>query len=148
LPNIPLLAYKEEAIFKLYMHDIGLLSAKTGLDEKTYIFGNDALFTHYKGIIAEQFVFQELISIDNHLPVYYWADAKNLYEIEFIVQYDNKIIPIEVKSGKNIKSASLKYYAEMFNPQTSIRSSLIDYNVNQTSYDIPLYMIEIFKTLI
>jgi predicted AAA+ superfamily ATPase len=99
-------------------------------------------------MIAEQFVFQELISVDNHLPVYYWANAKNIYEIEFIAQYDNKIIPIEVKSGKNIKSTSLKYYIEMFKPETAIRSSLTGYNVNQHLYEIPLYMIEIFKMLI
>ena len=138
LPKTPLIAYRELSIFKLYMPDIGLLSARTGLNPKVYI-GNDT-FTHYKGVLAEQFVLQELLAANDTVPIYYWATEKNTAEIEFILQYENAIIPTEVKSGKNIRSESLKMYKKLFEPKTVIRSSLNEYSCNNGNYEIPLYM--------
>ena len=138
LPMMPLIAYREMPIFKLYMPDIGLLSARTGLSPKAYI-GSDT-FTHYKGVLAEQFVLQELLAANDTVPIYYWASEKNTAEIEFIIQYENNIIPVEVKSGKNIKSESLKLYKKLFEPETAIRCSLIEYSSNKGNYEIPLYM--------
>jgi predicted AAA+ superfamily ATPase len=71
LPNMPLVGYKEPAIFKLYMNDVGLLSARAALDIKLYIDDNDRTFSHYKGGLAEQFVLQELISAIDRVPLYY-----------------------------------------------------------------------------
>jgi len=141
LPNIPLIGYKEPSIFKLYMNDVGLLSARAGLDIKLYIDDNDRTFSHYKGGLAEQFVLQELIATNNKLPIYYWAAEKNTAEVEFVVQYNDKIIPIEVKSGKNVKSESLKMYRNEYAPACAIRTSLKNYGVIDGLYSIPLYMI-------
>ena len=138
LPRIPLAAYRELPIFKIYMPDIGLLSARTGLSPKAYI-GNDT-FTHYKGVLAEQFVLQELLAANDTVPIYYWAAEKNTAEIEFIIQYENAVIPVEVKSGKNIKSESLKTYKNLFEPKIVIRSSLNEYSCNKGNYEIPLYL--------
>jgi len=140
LPNMPLIGYKEPAIFKLYMNDIGLLSARAGLDIKLYIDDNDRTFSHYKGGLAEQFVLQELIATGDKLPVYYWAAEKNTAEIEFIIQYNNKIIPIEVKSGKNVKSQSLNLYRIMYAPALAVRASLKKYGVMDGLYSVPLYL--------
>jgi predicted AAA+ superfamily ATPase len=140
LPNMPLAGYKELFIFKLYMPDIGLLSARTALELKTYLENDEKLFNHYKGLLAEQFVFQELVANNENMPIFYWSNQKNTAEIEFIIQYDGKIIPVEVKSGKNVKSKSLKRYTEEFKPAVAVRISLIEYAKHGSLYDIPLYM--------
>jgi len=141
LPNMPLIGYKEPAIFKLYMNDVGLLSARAGLDIKLYIDDNDRTFSHYKGGLTEQFVLQELIATGGRAPVYYWAAEKNTAEVEFIIQYNDKIIPIEVKSGKNVKSESLNVYRNLFAPVYAVRSSLKKYGVMDGLYSVPLYLI-------
>ena len=148
LPNMPLIAYRELPIFKLYMPDIGLLAARTALSPKAYIgtLNNDdgstdkKIFTHYKGVLAEQFVLQEFFAAFDAVPIYYWATDKNTAEIEFVIQHENTVIPIEVKSGKNIKSESLKTYKNIFNPEIAIRISQMEYNFNNNQYEVPLYM--------
>jgi predicted AAA+ superfamily ATPase len=140
LPNMPLIGYKEPAIFKLYMNDVGLLSARAGLDIKLYIDDNDRTFSHYKGGLAEQFVLQELMAANDKLPVYYWAADKNTAEIEFVIQYNNEIIPLEVKSGKNVKSESLNVYRNQYAPSRAVRVSLRNYGVTGGLYSVPLYL--------
>lgn len=149
-PHMPLNAYREDAIFKLYMPDIGLLSTLTGLDPRVYVEPNNAIFHHYKGILAEQFVLQELRANSTDLPVYFWASEANKAEIEFIAQTHNKIVPIEVKAGKNTKSESLRAYISRkdFAVKIAVRTSLNDYRVTNNIYnsdcvlyDIPIYMI-------
>jgi predicted AAA+ superfamily ATPase len=140
LPNMPLIGYKQPAIFKLYMNDIGLLSARAGLDPKVYLEDSTSTFSHYKGGLAEQFVLQELITANDRLPVYYWATDKNTAEIEFILQYNNEIIPLEVKSGRNVKSESLKVYRSEYHPSRVVRASLKNYGVVEGLYSVPLYL--------
>jgi predicted AAA+ superfamily ATPase len=141
LPKMPLIAYQEMPVFKLYMPDVGLLAARTNLNPKAYIDTEPAVFSHYKGMLAEQFVLQELLAAETRVPIYYWASEKNTAEIEFVIQYKNKIIPLEVKSGKNIKSQSLKRYIEHFNPETVIRVSSQKYSRNEGRIELPLYMV-------
>ena len=147
LPKMPLIAYQEASIFKLYMSDIGLLSARTSLDPKIYNDTNN-LFTHYKGVLAEQFVLQELLALTGSMPIYYWAQDKNNAEIDFVIQHENMIIPIEVKAGTNIKSESLKTYKKLFNPQVSVISSQNKYKKGGETIEIPLYLIGKIKELI
>jgi len=137
---MPLIGYKQQTIFKLYMNDIGLLSARTGLDLKIFLDDNNKTFSHYKGGFAEQFVLQELIAANDRLPVYYWATDKNTAEIEYVIQYNDEIIPLEVKSGKNVKSESLNMYRNEFHPARSIRASLKNYGVVDGLYSVPLYL--------
>jgi len=140
LPNMPLIAYKQPAIFKLYLNDIGLLSARAGLNIKVYLDDGIKTFSHYKGGLAEQFVLQELIATNDKLPVYYWATDKNTAEIEYIIQYNDEIIPLEVKYGKNVKSESLNFYRNEYHPARSVRASLRKYGVADGLYSIPLYL--------
>jgi len=140
LPNMPLIAYKQNAIFKLYMNDIGLLSARAELDLKTYLGDNNNTFSHYKGGLAEQFVLQELIAANNNLPIYYWATDKNTAEIEFVIQHNDEIIPLEVKAGRSVKSESLNMYKNEFRPASAVRLSLKNYGVVDGLYSVPLYM--------
>lgn len=95
-----------------------------------------------KGALTEQYILQELKSIED-LEVTYWAnDDTNVAEADFLIQYKGKIIPIEVKSKTNLKAKSLKSYIDKFKPNISIRTSLADYKKTDVLPDIPLYMIE------
>jgi predicted AAA+ superfamily ATPase len=148
LPNLPLAGYQENKIFKLYMPDIGLLSARTGLELKSYIDTDDKVFHHYKGALTEQFVLQDIRASYPQLPIFYWANDKNTAEMDFVIQFDNTIIPIEVKSGGNVYGKSLKTYMNSFSPSIAIRSSLRDYSQNKALHDIPLYMVSEFADVI
>jgi len=141
LPNMPLIGYKQPAIFKLYMSDIGLLSARAALDFKIYLEDNNKTFSHYKGGLSEQFALQELMATNDKLPLFYWATDKNTAEVEFVMQHNEEIIPLEVKSGKNVKSESLNTYRNEFRPNRAIRASLKHYGVVDGLYSVPLYLL-------
>ncbi len=139
-PYLPISGYTEENIFKLFLLDIGLLSAMSHLDKKLLLEG-DALFTEFKGAITEQFVLQELVSFSN-IDIAYWGNDTGSAEVDFVLQCGSLIIPVEVKSGTNLKAKSLKTYMDKFNPQYAVRTSPADYKQTANLYDIPLYMIE------
>ena len=136
-PKMPLKAYEEPSSYKLFLLDVGLLGAMTDLDVKSLL-KNDKLFNDYNGALTEQYVLQELKSAGN-FPIFYWTNNKS--EIDFILQYKDKIIPIEAKATINLQAKSLKVYMEKYNPEIAIRTSLSDYKVNKSLYDIPLYAI-------
>ena len=136
-PDLPLLAYQDNTAFKLYLLDTGLLSALSLLNAKTIIDGND-IFTEFKGALTEQFVLQELKS-NYHFPIAYWGAENGTAEIDFIIQNQQNIIPIEVKSSINLKAKSLMSYRQKYNPHIAIRTSLARFEINQTLYNVPLY---------
>jgi predicted AAA+ superfamily ATPase len=140
-PGLPLASYRERDHFKLYMLDLGLLSAKSGLDIRTLLGSDTSLFTHFKGALAEQYVFQELKALDKQMPLYYWTNSKNTSEIDFLIQWQERVIPLEVKSGFNLKAKSLKAFIESFNPPAAIRSSLAPFKQTGSLFEIPLYLI-------
>ena len=102
-PAFPLNAYVDLSSFKLYMLDIGLLRKKAGLASKIVIEGNK-LFEEFKGALTENYILNTLIYVYNQKPNYYTFDRN---EIDFIIQSENEIIPIEVKSGESINNISL-----------------------------------------
>jgi predicted AAA+ superfamily ATPase len=123
----------------LFLSDIGLLSALSLLNVKTLLEG-DALFTEYKGALTEQFVLQELKARDSEMEIAYWAnEGSATAAVDFILQTEDGIVPLEVKSSINLKAKSLKVYQEKFHPPLSLRTSLADYKKTDTLYDIPLY---------
>ena len=144
-PALPIKAYQEYNSFKLFMSDIGLLSAKSDLDIRTLLEGSK-VFTEFKGSITEQFVLQELKAIQN-IDIAYWANDAGRAEIDFVIQLDSQIIPVEVKAGINLKAKSLNVYKEKFNPDILVRTSLADYKKSDNLCDIPLYMIEQIKQI-
>lgn len=136
-PKMPLKAYEDAASYKLFLLDIGLLSAMTSLNVKSLL-ENDKLFNDYNGAITEQYVLQEFKTIPE-LPVFYWTS--NRAELDFVIQIENMIIPIEAKATINLQAKSLKSYRQKFNPETSVRTSLADYEKNNGLYNIPLFAI-------
>jgi predicted AAA+ superfamily ATPase len=147
-PGLPLASYRERDHFKLYMLDLGLLSAKSGLDMRTLLNADSSLFTHFKGALAEQYVFQELKALDKEMPLYYWANVENTSEIDFLIQWRDQTIPLEVKSGFNLKAKSLKAFIERFEPPAAIRSSLAPFKRTGNLFEIPLYLIRQFAAIL
>ncbi|MDR0822282.1 MAG: ATP-binding protein [Endomicrobium sp.] len=147
--GLPLAAYAKEA-FKLYMLDVGLLSAKSDLTIQNLSEPNYELFNHFKGALTEQFVMQELKSLDIKPKIFYWAnDRKNgIAEVDFVIQNEGEIIPIEAKSSINLHAKSLKTYMDYYSPKAAIRTSLAKYGKNKNLYDIPLYLIGQFQKII
>ena len=135
-PRLPLASYQDFSAFKIYIHDVGLLGAMSGTSPSMLLDG-DALFTNFKGALAEQFALQELTAREIE-PSYWTSDSGNA-EVEFVVQGENDIFPVEVKSGINTKAKSLKAYRELFRPPYAIRTSLQPYHDGETVKDIPLY---------
>ena len=135
-PRLPLFSYQDFAAFKLYLHDVGLLGAMAGLTSQTLLDGN-ALFTNFRGSLTEQYVLQELVAA-NYAP-YYWTSDSGNAEVEFVVQGETAVFPIEVKAGINTKAKSLRLYCDLFKPPCAIRTSLAPHAEGKLVKDIPLY---------
>lgn len=142
-PGLPISAYADLDAFKLFVLDVGLLGALSGLEAKT-ILGKYEIFQEFKGAIAEQYVLQQFKTIDD-MPIYYWTNETSRSEVDFIIQRESKVIPVEVKAATNLKARSLKIYMEQFKPKLAVRTSLADYKKTENLVDIPLYAIEIIK---
>jgi predicted AAA+ superfamily ATPase len=140
--KIPLNFYEEREIFKLYTLDTGLLCAKSNIDIASFYLSDNNIFSDFQGAMAEQYVLQELKQSLPDSPLYYWGRDKGDAEIDFLLQYKNELIPIEVKSTRNTKSKSLKAYCDLEKPKYAVRLSLKNFGVQDGLYSIPLYMIE------
>ncbi len=138
--GIPLKAYEDLKAFKLFLSDVGLLGCMTGLRQRTLLDGND-LFTEFKGALTEQYVCQQLKTIDD-LGIYYYTNDRGSSEVDFIVDTGEQIVPVEVKAEVNLKAKSLKTYQEKFSPQISVRTSMADYKKEEWLVNLPLYTIE------
>jgi hypothetical protein len=143
-PNMPLISYNDLSSFKMYLCDVGLLRKKTDLDSKVIIEGNK-LFQEFKGALTENYILQTLIATGLN-PYYFTFD--NRYEIDFIIQYKNEIVPIEVKSGESVNNTSLNVYNERYTPKTRVRLSMKNLNKDDNLINIPLFMAEYVKKLI
>ena len=139
-PGLPIGTYADLDAFKLFVLDVGLLGALSGLEAKT-ILGKYEIFQEFKGAIAEQYVLQQFKTIDD-MPIYYWTNETSRSEVDFVIQRESKVIPVEVKAATNLKARSLKIYMEQFKPELAIRTSLADYKKTENLVDIPLYAIE------
>lgn len=136
-PHLPLIAYQDLSVFKLFFHDVGLLGAMAGLNAKTLIEG-DKIFTEFKGAFTEQYVMQQLIVKDNRY-IGYWTNERSTSEVDFVIQNEGTIIPIEVKSGENLLSRSFRLFYEKYKPETAIRTSPLKYKEEDWMTNIPLY---------
>jgi uncharacterized protein len=134
-PTLPLNAYADFDAFKLFFLDIGLLNATADLDQRILLEKNNIL-TEFKGALTEQFVCQQL-KIKKEL--YYWTALNATAEVDFVLQSQNEIIPIEVKAEENLKSKSLKVYVEKYEHKTAIRTSMSKYRQEDWLTNIPLY---------
>ena len=139
-PGLPISAYDDLSAFKIYLVDVGLLRRLAKLAPTAFGEGN-RLFTEFKGALTENFVLQTLMTQFEVTPRY-WSQANPPYEVDFLIQRDNDIFPIEVKSESNTTSKSLKKFKELFPDKVKLR---IRYSLDNLKFDddvlnIPLFM--------
>ena len=138
--GVPLRAYEDLKAFKLFLVDVGLLGCMAGLRQRTLLDGN-ALFVEFKGALTEQYVCQQLKTIEN-LDVYYYTNDRGSCEVDFVVDTGERIVPVEVKAEINLKAKSLKTYREKFSPEVAVRTSMADYKKEDWLVNLPLYAID------
>ena len=115
----------------------GLLSAMSGIDEKTILEGNE-IFEEFKGSLTEQYVLCQLKQC-TELDIFYWASDTGMSEIDFITQIGKNNIPIEVKASENLQAKSLKIFVQKYNTVINVRTSMSDYRKEKWVINIPLY---------
>lgn len=145
-PNLPLSAYEDLTCFKIYLGDVGLLRRHSHLASSAFIEGS-RLFTEFKGALTENFVLQSLLRTFEVTP-YYWADTP--HEVDFIIQNDNDIYPVEVKAGVNVAAASIKQYLKKYEAETrfAVRLSLKNLSFDGKILNVPLYLIDELERII
>lgn len=139
-PGLPLSAYDDLSAFKIYLVDVGLLRRLSQLAPSAFGEGN-RLFTEFKGALTENYVLQTLVTQFEVEPRY-WSQTNPPYEVDFLIQRENDIFPVEVKAETNTKSRSLKKYKELFADQVKlrIRFSLDNLKLDGDVLNIPLFM--------
>jgi len=144
-PSIPLKAYEDLKAFKLFILDVGLLGCITNLDQSILINGNE-LFKEFKGALSEQYVLQQLKTIE-HIETYYWTNDRGSAEINFLLDVKNKIIPLEVEAKTNSKAKALKVFYERYSPNIAIRTSMMEYKQEDWLLHLPLWAIATLTTI-
>jgi predicted AAA+ superfamily ATPase len=130
-PHLPLAAHAGGA-FKVYMLDVGLLAAMSGLDPGVVLQGS-RIFMEFKGALTEQYVHQQLAA-ETEIQLYYWSTDDSRTEVDFVFQKGMEVCPLEVKAEGNVRSQSLKSYERRFRPKTAYRVSMLPYK----EQDVPL----------
>ena len=137
--KIPLSAYQDFSAFKLYLLDVGLLSAMAGVDARTLLDENE-FFEEFKGSLTEQYVLCQLKEC-TQLDVFYWTAEAGTAEIDFITQIGSINVPIEVKASENLQAKSLKTFVEKYKTKINVRTSMSNYRKEEWLINIPLYCI-------
>lgn len=137
VPSMPLKAYQDFQTFKLFMVDVGLLGAAVGLQTQMLLEGN-RLFTEFKGALTEQYVMQEL-SAQNFDYIGYWTNERSTAEVDFVIQHKGEVVPIEVKSGENLRSRSFTQFCRTYEPKIAFKASTLPYHGGMEIVNVPLY---------
>jgi predicted AAA+ superfamily ATPase len=148
-PSYSLPFYENYDAFKLFLRDTGIFARMSKLSS-SLIVDTNRLLREFRGALSEQFVSQEL-STNGVDPIYYWSNQNSKSEIDFLSQdYDGNVVPIEVKSGLNLRAKSLKAYQDKFNPKYSIRLSEADFKIDKANkiVDLPLYAISLIPQIL
>lgn len=134
-PEHPLKAYEQLNHFKLFMFDVGLMKHMAAISNEAILLKSDYQF---KGALTENYVLQQIKAIYDTEPKYYAPTSTN--EIDFVVQDGMNIIPIEVKAGESVTSASFKNYIKEYKPEKAVRLSKLGYEINDSFVNLPLYL--------
>lgn len=138
-PGLPLTAYRDGSAFKVFLLDVGLLGAMSGLDASSVIHGN-TVFTEFKGALTEQYVCQQLISQCGLAP-FYWSAENSSGEIDFLAQDGGAVYAMEVKAEENLRAKSLRAFKERHPEAKAVRFSLSPYREQEWMRNVPLYAV-------
>lgn len=133
--KLPLKVYAEAAAFKLYFLDVGLFRHLAGVTTEM-VMNEEVLFKEFNGLFVEQFVLQQMAG--KH-ELFYWATEADA-EVDFVTDVKTAIVPIEVKSGMNVKAKSLKVFRERYQPKLAVRFSLKPLEYNNGLLNLPIYL--------
>lgn len=145
-PQLPLKHYEDTTAFKIYMLDQAILRTMAELPPEAVIAKGDIL-KEFKGAMAENFVLGSLIAQGFNLP-HYWTLTGNKAEVDFLIQDDIEVRPIEVKAGDNISGQSFKVFQDKYSPKIRIRFSLKNMNANGNIINIPLFLCDWLKEIL
>ncbi len=137
---LPLKAYEDFSAFKIFMSDIGLMAAMSEVPAQS-ILDENTLFSDFKGALTEQYVLQQL-KTDPSLSVYYWSSDNSRGEIDFLLQKESQIIPIEVKAKENLQAKSLRVFVEKNPGLKGVRLSMSPYREQDWLVNYPLYSVQ------
>lgn len=140
---VPLNGYTDPGqrrAYKVFLSDVGLLGAMAKLPARA-VLEKDAFFGQYKGALTEQYVCQQLIS-ECGLTPFYWTARNGTAEIDFVVQDDEKVIGLEVKSAENLQAKSLRVFHNTYPGTAAVRFSLAPYRREDWMVNVPLYAIQ------
>ncbi len=138
-PDFPLRAYQDFSAFKLFVVDIGLLGAMSRLNAKIILEGNK-LFEEFKGALTEQYVLEQLI-VNPDNDIFYWSAENAASELDFLIQTEEYIIPLEVKAEENLRSKSLKVFTQKHGLKKAVRVSMSGFREQDWLTNFPLYNI-------
>lgn len=141
-PVAPLKFYRDPNAFKLFLLDVGLLGALADASAMQMIVGN-SVFEEFKGAFSENYVVQQMLS-DSIIPVYYYSKDNSTLEIDFLLQLDGMVVPVEVKAEENVKSKSLAQFVKYEFPEEHLRGlrvSMRPFRDQEWMENIPLYSI-------
>jgi predicted AAA+ superfamily ATPase len=142
-PEHPLKAYEQLNHFKLFMFDVGLMKQMAAISNEAILLKSNYQF---KGALTENYVLQQIKAIYDTEPKYYAPTSTN--EIDFVVQDGMNIIPIEVKAGESVTSASFKNYIKEYKPEKAVRLSKLGYEINDSFVNLPLYLANKMRELV
>ena len=136
-PELPLKFYEDFSAFKLYLCDCGLMGAMADTAAKDVLLG-DSIFTEYKGAFTEQYVLQQMLA-QGVRNIYYYSAEDSRMEMDFLIQREGKLLPIEVKGGTSVKATSLHYYLRLHPQLHAVRLSMLPYREQEQLTNLPLY---------
>ncbi|MBI1862420.1 MAG: ATP-binding protein [Deltaproteobacteria bacterium] len=143
-PELPLAGLRDPGAFKIYVFDVGLLSAMAGLDPAIGLSGTN-IFSEFKGAITENYVAQQLATMSDG-RLYYWR-SENIAEVDFIHSEKQRILPLEVKAGINARAKSLRYFGNRYSISPLYRTNLMNFNFSAGMANVPLYAIHRLQDL-
>jgi len=144
-PVVPIKAYDDISSFKLYTLDVGLLATLAGYESKDRALG-DSIYSEFQGSFTENYICQAISARLNVKPRY-WTSGRTA-EVDFIIQHGGRIIPVEVKSGNNVQSKSLRVYAEKYKPELKLRFSLKNLQYEKGLLNLPIFYADYFTEFI
>ena len=138
-PGLPISAYEDSQIFKVYLNDVGLMRVLAQLPPNVYMSDN-AMFKEFKGAMTENYVLQSLVANFEVMPRYWMSSGTA--EVDFVLQDGLNILPIEVKSGTSISGKSIKVFGEKYSSPLMLRFSGLNLRCDNNFLNIPLWLVD------
>ena len=137
---MPVRFYEDFSAFKLYLLDVGLFGAMVNAPASEILIGSN-IFSEYKGTFTELYVLQQMVTVRD-LDIYYYSTEDSRTEIDFVVQHEGKVTPVEVKAEENLRAKSLRQVVSNDPSLHGLRFSMSDYRQEDWLDNVPLYGVE------